>query len=1014
MNVFARKGAPLALALLFAAGIVPAAAQQSAELAAQQYEKLLKLPQDPAARAETLRRLADLQLEIDEAGGGTLAQSETRQRRAVELYKALLSEFPAYPANDVALYQLARAHQNLGQAGPAEAALERLIREHPKSQYVDDAWFRRAELLFKLEAFDEAAAAYRHVLDLGTATPFFQPAQYKYGWAQYRQSNNEAALDVFVTILERELPPGEPADTDAALAGLAPGRQDLVRDSLRVTSLALTQLGGGDAARKYFAAKGEPRFATLLYARLGEHLVEKRRFTDAAHAYTTFIDGHPLHPLAPALQSRAIAALEQGGFVDQVVEEKEHYATRFDPAADYWKGRSANAEVLAALRAHQEDLARHYQARGQQLNRSDAAAARKDLDAATRWYRLLLERYPQDPEAAEFRFLLAEALMDAGDRLGAAAEYDRVVADHPAYPKAPEAAYAALLARQRHAAEAPEAQRAEAQRKSVAAALQLAERFPRHDKAAAALTRAAEDLYALKDWDAAVSVAARVLALDPPAPVELRRTALGVTADAHFSRQRFDRAEAAYLELLALLTEPEARVPAAERLAESIYRQAEAARDAGDARAAADAFLRIGQLAPAAKIRAAAEYDAGALLVAAQDWTRAAAVLEAFRAAHAGSGLLPDVDKKLATIYQNAGKPVEAAAVLGRIKARATETAEVRLEAAWLEVSLLEQARDPRTWPAYADYVKQYPQPLDRAMEARHKLAEAAAARADAARHQHWLREIVAADAAAGAARTPRSRQLAAEATLEFARAEARKASAIELKQPLAQSVKARKQAVEGALAQLTAASDYNVAAVTTAATWELGRLYEDFSRALRESERPRRLSALEREQYDLLLEEQVFPFEEKAIAWHDANLQRTAQGIYDEWVGRSLQALAQLAPGKYGKREQQAAGCAAGAAEHNAAGVRAREAGDFAQAERAYRAALAEEPRCAAAHLNLAILYDLHLKHPADALAAYRKYAELAAAPDARVAAWIAEIEAVVAPRAPAPATATVGGTAL
>ena len=48
MNVFARMGTPLALALLLAAGIFPAAAQQSAELAAQQYEKLLKLPQDPA------------------------------------------------------------------------------------------------------------------------------------------------------------------------------------------------------------------------------------------------------------------------------------------------------------------------------------------------------------------------------------------------------------------------------------------------------------------------------------------------------------------------------------------------------------------------------------------------------------------------------------------------------------------------------------------------------------------------------------------------------------------------------------------------------------------------------------------------------------------------------------------------------------------------------------------------------------------------------------------------------
>jgi len=878
----------------------------SAELAALNYEKLLALPQEPAARAETMRRLADLQLELDERRGGSLADSQARQRRAVALYTAVLAEFPGDPANDRVLYQLARAHQNLGEPAQAEEALQRLIREYPQSGAIDDAYFRRAELLFKLGHFDDAALAYRRVLDLGPATPFFAPAQYKYGWAQYRQSNYEAALEVFLSILGRELPPGELADVQAALDGAGAGKQDLVRDALRVVSLSLTQLGGGDAARKYFAAHGEPPHAALLHAHLGEHLVEKRRYTDAARAYGAFIDGHPRHALAPAFQMRAIEALTRGGFVDQVVEEKERYAERFAPDADYWGGRAAAAEVLAQLRAHQEDLARHYQARGQQARAHDDAAARQEFRSAAHWYGRLLGQFPQDPKAPELRFLRAEALLDGGDTLAAVAEYRRVVADHADSDKAPEAAYAALLATQRYSTEVPEAQRAEAQRASVAAALQLAERFPRHDQALAALTRAAEDLYRLRDWDAAVAAAARVLDHQPPAAPGLRRTALGVTADAHYSRKRFDRAEAAYLELLALMPEPsEERAPVAERAAESIYKQAETARDAGDPRAAAEAFLRIGARVPGSRIRAAADYDAGAMLIAAQDWDRAAAVLEAFRATHATSGLLPEVDKKLAVVYQNAGRPAQAAAVLDRITARETETADVRLEAAWLEVSLLEQARDPKAWAAYEAYVKRYPQPLDRAMEARRKLADRAAEGKDAARRQHWLRETIAADAAAGAARTPRSRQLAAEATLEFARAAAHRAGRLPLKLPLAPSVKAKKQAVERAIAQLTAASEYHVAAVTTAATYELGLLYQQFGRSVLDSERPRRLSALEREQYDLLLEEQAFPFEEKAIEWHETNLRRAGEGVAGEWIGRSLQALAQLVPGKYGKREQ-------------------------------------------------------------------------------------------------------------
>ena len=74
--------------------------------------------------------------------------------------------------------------------------------------------------------------------------------------------------------------------------------------------------------------------------------------------------------------------------------------------------------------------------------------------------------------------------------------------------------------------------------------------------------------------------------------------------------------------------------------------------------------------------------------------------------------------------------------------------------------------------------------------------------------------------------------------------------------------------------------------------------LYRDFGRALLASERPRELGAEELEQYDLLLEEQAFPFEEKAIAIHERNARRAAEGLYDVWVRKSYAALAPTPPG--------------------------------------------------------------------------------------------------------------------
>jgi len=70
-------------------------------------------------------------------------------------------------------------------------------------------------------------------------------------------------------------------------------------------------------------------------------------------------------------------------------------------------------------------------------------------------------------------------------------------------------------------------------------------------------------------------------------------------------------------------------------------------------------------------------------------------------------------------------------------------------------------------------------------------------------------------------------------------------------------------------------------------------------------SERPARLSADAREQYDLLLEEQAFPFEEQAIKLHEANAARARDGLYDDGVRGSFAALAKLSPARYGKSEQ-------------------------------------------------------------------------------------------------------------
>ena len=100
-------------------------------------------------------------------------------------------------------------------------------------------------------------------------------------------------------------------------------------------------------------------------------------------------------------------------------------------------------------------------------------------------------------------------------------------------------------------------------------------------------------------------------------------------------------------------------------------------------------------------------------------------------------------------------------------------------------------------------------------------------------------------------------------------------------------------------------AAAYEVAGVTTESTFRIGEIYANFGQSLMASERPRNLNAEELEQYEILLEEQAYPFEEKAIVVHETNIQRTADGVYDEWVKKSLATLAELMPVRYAKQEK-------------------------------------------------------------------------------------------------------------
>jgi outer membrane protein assembly factor BamD (BamD/ComL family) len=822
-------------------------------------------------------------------------------REAIALYRKLLDDHPLYERNDQVLYQMSRAYEELGRTEEAMAVMNRMVEQFPRSRYIDEVQFRRAEYFFTRKRYLDAEESYASIVKIGVGSFYYELALYKLGWTFYKQELYEEALHRFIALLDHKVSVGY----DFKQTEDEPERKRM-QDTFRVISLSFSNLGGADSVVAYFARYGKRPYEDSVYSNLGEFYFDKRRYADATATYNAFVSRNPFHKLAPNFHMRVIEIHAAGGFPSLVLESKKSFATTYGLTAEYWKyfEPAGRPDVLAHLKTNLTDLAGHYHACYQKPQRpGDKPAHFKE---ALHWYRQFLSSFPTEKESPAVNYHLADLLMENRSYGAAAVEYEKTAYGYPAHEDSAQAGYAAVYAYREHlGATAPEKQGA-VKKEVVRSSLTFADTFPKHDKAAIVLGAAADDLYSMQDFERALAAAGKLIDVFPEAEVEVVRAAWLVVGHASYELTHYSEAEAAYLEVLARLPAGDkTRDELVDNLAASIYQQGEQAKAAEDYRQAADHFLRVSEMAPTSKIRPTAEYDGAAALVQLEDWSTAAAVLQGFRASFPGHPLQPEVTKKLAYVYKEDGRLSLAAGEFERIEKESGDD-EIRREALLVAADLYTQDDDRlRALAVYRRYVDFFPQPLETNVESRNKIAEILKAQNERESYLDELRRIVAIDATAGGDRTPRTRYLAAKASLVLAESIYAQFTAVRLVQPFEPNLLKKRDLMKTAVRKFNQLIDYELGEFTAAATFYLAEIYAHFSRALMTSERPQGLSPLEREQYELAIEEQAYPFEEKAITVHENNLKLIQRGVYNDWIEKSLAKLAVFVPARYAKPEE-------------------------------------------------------------------------------------------------------------
>ncbi|GAA3937547.1 tetratricopeptide repeat protein [Litoribacillus peritrichatus] len=892
----------------------------------QSYQKALALISDPAIRAKIERRLAGLAMvesEEMQVQGETVEQQRAALNKfdsTILSYKKFLKDYPDHPDNDIVYYQLAKAYGLKGDLETSDKLLAKLLALFPDSKLAAEANYRRAEYFYSSKKYHIAERAYKQVLKQGSESKFDKNARYMLAWSLFKQSEYELALDQFTVLLD------ELAPTKAVYDTLTKNQKALIEDSFRAMSYGFSYQEGGDSVVAHFNKHGKKHYESLVFSSLGLLYQSKERYQDAADTYLAYIKRHPLAEDGPDVYARVIKVYELGRFPSVIIPAKEEYATRYGIHSQWHQAQSSVPEThTLRLKSYISQLASYFHTRGQKAKKAPEKQ-KEYFGKAIVWYKTYIEDFPKEADVAQKFHRSGDVYVLLGETHKAAAVYLSAAYEYPDYDilARSSAGYSAVVAYQTIA----EASQSEAdQRAKITQSMRYASEFANDARSIGVLVDASESLLKLNDYEEARKTAQSVivrllesgkseysidqdrssLSWQPYSTRKHRRASWVVVGHASFELADYPKAEHAYTQALRLMGKKHKLYPSLrQRVAISIYRQGELFAKNNENQKALDEYSRVLVVIPEADIKVQTQYDITAQLLILKQWPEAIKKLSAFRKTYPKHELSGGIRGKLIYAYEESGRWADAANELTVLSNDEKENQDTRRKALYQSAEYYEKdGRVDKAIDRYRTYAHGYPDPFVVNLETQNKLAELYKAKGETNKRKFWLKKIIKNDRNAGSDRSARSQYLAASASFELAEDDWKRFTRAKLTLPLGKSIKVKQKAMQKVIKKYTSVADYGVAEYSTASTHRIAEAYYRMSQDLMDSQRPKGLNALELEQYDILLEEQAYPFEETSIEVYETNVARTKDGVYDQWVKDSFSKLAIILPARYAKEEQ-------------------------------------------------------------------------------------------------------------
>lgn len=835
--------------------------------------------------AEAAFRLAELLFEAERERIRTVIEDEGVEadpipdfHQAIEAYGTVIERFSGHSLVEDALYGLAYSYTEQGDPDRAAEEYSRLIQRYPNTRYSLEINMRLGEYFFDMGELDRAIGHYRKVA-MAENQDYKGKALYKMGWAYYNLDEYGEAVDTFFTLL----------DHDLTLTGSA---ESLADESIDIIARSYAESSGTPGlVRRLSSRPHDPRSEAILF-RLADLYKERSFYPEAIGTYRTYVKLFPTGKELPTVLARMDESYYLRGNTLAALELRESYPEVVGPGSIWYRGApdEKKAEILKwileNLKASAERRRARYQAGGTE---NELVTGLEDLSMYSR-----LSTGSLPCQVMHLKGLTQADLMhypDAARTLNSLAERSECL------ELAPQAALRSMDFQIEVYEETGELD-VDLLGSTVAVLQKVGAQNPSTPKAVLAM---GEILVNLGRHPEARTYFSRLIRDYPSSEESVRaRFVMGRT---FFQEDDFKQAAAWFRESWRKSPGTENGMEARRLHIYSLFKYAEELSRQKESTLAAQRFEAIYRNFPDTDVSQVSLYNAGQLYRKMGLEMKATDLFEELALTYEESDLASEALLLSVHILEALGNPVRAAD--DSLALAKLSKGEDRLKALVKSADLYSSGKAFRKAAAVREMViREFPEPVEQRSTQLLLLGkdqEAAGMREEAGKS--YEKVIGLADEHPD---SPLLAENAARGQLRIAEESYQRYIRVKIAPPVEESVVVKRELLQEVIRNFVTAGSYRIAGVSTASNYFIGSALEQFKDGILLSPRPETLSPEELEEYELILQEMAYPFEEKALEAYRVNVERVVElGILDPWIEKSYQRLAELAPWAYNREEK-------------------------------------------------------------------------------------------------------------